>query len=121
MYAVSYVEQVIFLSVLYLCLSNQIPKVGSFKYTRDVIAQLQAETHALIAKHGGNVAIAEIVEYLAAKVFADAGSQLPRRPGTPSRAQPGGGTPTLSAVPDGHMMLTLSSEYCEDDLQEKKL
>jgi hypothetical protein len=117
--------------------------MGSFKYTRDVIAQLQADTHVLIASHGGNVAIAEIVEYLAAKVFADGAAQLPRRPGTPSRSQAasgggfpapssslssslavGGGTSTLSdPVPEGisgHMLLTLSSEYCEDDLHQDK-
>ncbi len=84
-----------------------------------MIAQLQAETHKLIDSHGGNVAIAEIVEYLAAKVFADGASKLPRRPGTPS-------APSSSNAPEkeattGHMLLTLSSEYCEDDLQGKKI
>jgi geranylgeranyl diphosphate synthase type 3 len=97
MYAVSYMEQ-----------------LGSFKYTRDVIAQLQRDTSALIEQHGGNAAIAEIVQYLAAKVFAE--EQPPRRPTTPSRADGKPKSP-LPRVPEssGQISLTLSADYQELD------
>jgi hypothetical protein len=79
-----------------------------------VIAKLQGETQVLIEKHGGNAAISEIVEYLAAKVFAEGGGSLPRRPGTPSRATPILKSPVPEVEVSGHVMLTLSSEYTEE-------
>ncbi len=91
-------------------------QVGSFKYTREVIAQLQVETSKLIDSHGGNPAIAEIVQYLAAKVFAE--EQLPRRPGTPVRPDGGKTLKTSTAreqEPSGNVMLTLSADYHELD------